>query len=64
MPVSKPMGLVALRMTDEERAALERLARERNVTMTWVLKEGLRLYAQDARRALSDHPDGGPVITA
>lgn len=52
MPVSKPMQLVALRLTEDERANLERLAAERDVTMSWVLREGLRLYAQDARDLL------------
>jgi predicted transcriptional regulator len=62
MPVSKPMQLMAFRFSEEERETLERIARERNVTMTYVVKEGLRLYAQDARKWLDDRNE--EVLTA
>jgi len=48
MPVSKPMQLMAFRLTEEERSQLERLAAERKVTLSYAIREGLRLYAREA----------------
>lgn len=47
MPTSKPSTIVALRMTEQERDALMRLAHEQHVTVTWLIREGLRLFAED-----------------
>jgi predicted transcriptional regulator len=63
VPVSKPMQVVAFRFTDEERQKLEELARERNVSMSWVIRQGLRLYAEDARAWL-DERSSEDVLTA
>lgn len=46
--LSEPTRIVALRMTEDERDALMRLAHEQHVTMTWLIREGLRLLAEDA----------------
>jgi hypothetical protein len=58
VPLSKPSTIVALRMTERERDALMRLAEDQQVTMTWLIREGLRLFAEDADadllRALAD----------
>ncbi len=47
MPSSKPSTIVALRMTEQERDALMRLAHDQHVTMSWLIREGLRLVAED-----------------
>lgn len=52
--MSKPMEVVAIRLTEEERDRLQRLADEHRVTLSWVLREGARLYAEDACRWLED----------
>jgi predicted transcriptional regulator len=53
--VSKPMRVVALRLTEEERARLQRIADDRRVTLSWVIREGARLYAEDAGRWIDEH---------
>jgi hypothetical protein len=57
--ISKPMEIVALRLTPEERQRLQEIADEHHVTLSWVLREGARLYADDAVRKLRDLPGGG-----
>ena len=44
MPVSAPLktAAVLLRISPEEKARLERLARDRNVTLSHALREGAR----------------------
>jgi hypothetical protein len=61
--ITKPMQIVALRLTEEERERLQRLADEHHVSLSWVLREGARLYAEDACRWLESRktkegPDG------
>ncbi len=46
--ISAPMQVIALRLTTEEKARLEQIAEERRVTLSWVLREAARLYADDA----------------
>jgi predicted transcriptional regulator len=50
MAVSKPMQLMAFRLSEEERARLEAIAQERDVTLSDAIREGLQLLAEDARR--------------
>jgi predicted transcriptional regulator len=45
--LSKPMQMFAVRLTDEERAQLERVARERKVTLSYAIRQGLKLYLED-----------------
>lgn len=52
MPVSTPMKLMTLRIPPAEKARLEKLARERNVTLSYALREGVKLYLED----LADDP--------
>jgi hypothetical protein len=52
--ISKPMEVVALRLTAEERARLQDIADEHHVTLSWVIREGCRLYAQDAANYLRE----------
>jgi predicted transcriptional regulator len=53
--VSVPMQVLALRLTPEEKARLQQIADERRVTLSWVLREAARLYAEDAGRWIEDH---------
>jgi len=47
--VSKPMKLVTVWFTEEEKRILDELARKENVTLSKALREGAKLYFQDAR---------------
>jgi predicted transcriptional regulator len=53
--VSGPMQVVALRLTPEEKARLEQIAEQRRVTLSWVLREGARMYADEATQWIQDH---------
>ena len=55
------MKLVALRMNEEEKARLEQLASERHVTLSTALREGAKLYLEDARGGV--HRSKGEPIT-
>jgi predicted DNA-binding protein len=60
--ISKPMEVVALRLTEEERERLQAIADEHHVTLSWVIREGCRLYAEDAANYLrqrAPQPGGG-----
>ena len=52
------MKLIALRIDEEEKARLEQLAEERNVTLSRALREGAALYLSD-RRARAHRAKGG-----
>lgn len=47
MPVSAPLRLMTFKLTPDERARLEEIARDRNVTFTEAIREGLKPYAQE-----------------
>lgn len=47
--VSKPMKLVALRIDEEQKARLEQLAEERDVTLSRAFREGATLYLNELR---------------
>jgi predicted transcriptional regulator len=47
VPLSKPMKLICLRLDEDEKARLQELAAERNLTLSYVLREGARLYLED-----------------
>lgn len=47
--VSKPMKLIAVRIDEEEKARLEQLAEERDVTLSRALREGAALYLSELR---------------
>jgi hypothetical protein len=64
--ISKPMEVVALRLSAEERDRLQAIADEHHVTLSWVIREGCRLYAQDAANYLRERTPrprsgGGPA---
>lgn len=47
--ISAPMKTASylLRLTPQEKRRLEELARERNVTLAYALREGARMYLRD-----------------
>ena len=55
MPISKPMEVVAIRFTPEEKLRLQAIAKEQHVTLSHAVREGAKLYLQDARDALGSH---------
>jgi hypothetical protein len=56
--ISKPMQVVALRLTQEERDRLQEIADDHHVTLSWVIRQGCRLYAEDAAKYLREHTPG------
>ena len=46
---SKPMKLVTVWFTEEEKATLDELAKSENVTLSRALREGAQLYFKDAK---------------
>lgn len=63
MPLSKPMQMFAVRLTEEERANLERYAAERKITLSYAMREGLKLCLQDAGLLSQDDRVGEHVAT-
>jgi hypothetical protein len=58
--ISKPMQVVALRFNDEDRERLQRIADQYDVTLSWVIREGAKLYADDLSKWLEErrHTEG------
>ncbi len=54
MPVSTPLRIMSFKLTQAERARLEEVARERDVTLSEAIREGLKLYAQEWRERATD----------
>jgi hypothetical protein len=50
--VSKPMKLVTVWFTEEEKAFLDELAKTEDVTLSKALREGAQLYFEDAAEKL------------
>ena len=48
--VSKPMKLVTVWFTEEEKAFLGELAKTEDVTLSKALREGAQLYFEDAAK--------------
>src|SRR5438093_4436283 len=59
--LSKPAASVYahMRLTPEEKAKLEELAAECNVTLSYALREGARLYLEDLKRLLEEQKQRG-----
>jgi hypothetical protein len=55
---------MSFKLTAEERAALERIAAERDVTLSHAIREGLRLYAQEWRERGASASDGREVAVS
>ena len=64
---SRPMKLVTVWFTEEEKAFLDELAKREKVTLSRALREGAQLYFQDAREWIEerrgDEPGAGPART-
>jgi hypothetical protein len=64
---SRPMKLVTVWFTEEEKAFLDELAKREKVTLSRALREGAQLYFQDARDWIEerrgDEPRTGAVRT-
>jgi hypothetical protein len=64
---SRPMKLVTVWFTEEEKAFLDELARREKVTLSRALREGAQLYFQDARDWIEerrgDEPGAGAART-
>jgi hypothetical protein len=50
--ISKPMKLVTVWFTEEEKAFLDELAKSEDVTLSRALREGAQLYFEDAATKL------------
>ena len=46
---SKPMRLLTVWLTEEEKRTLDELAKNENVTLSRAVREGLQLYFEDAK---------------
>jgi hypothetical protein len=51
---SRPMKLVTVWFTEEEKAFLDELAKNENVTLSRALREGAQLYFKDATDWIED----------
>ena len=61
--LSKPAATVYahMRLSPQEKAKLEQLAADCNVTLSFALREGARLYLEDLKRLLEDQKKRGLV---
>ena len=46
---SRPMKLVTVWLTEDEKAKLDEYARDRKVSLSYAMREGLKLYFEDAK---------------
>jgi hypothetical protein len=66
MSVSKPLQLVSLRLTPQEKRNLAQLAADQHVTLSHALREGARLYLEDleaGRRKPVAEPYARPPVS-
>ena len=56
---SKPMKLVTVWFTEEEKAFLDELAKKENVTLSRALREGAKLYFDDAKDWIEERRTDG-----
>jgi hypothetical protein len=59
MGASKPMKLVTVWFTEEEKAFLDELAKQENVTLSKALREGAKLYFDDAKDWIEERRTDG-----
>lgn len=57
MPLSKPMQIVNLRLDPDEKARLAELAAERNITLSYAFREGIRMYLDELSARHEPDPD-------
>jgi hypothetical protein len=61
---SRPMKLVTVWFTEEEKAFLDELAKRENVTLSRALREGAQLYFQDAKDWIEERRGDEPGASA
>ena len=59
--ISKPMKAFAVRLTEEEREILQRVADEHDVTVSWVLRQAAKFYAEDVGKWMDERMGKGKV---
>lgn len=57
--VSKPMKLVTVWLTEEEKAFLDELAEKEDVTISKAIREGLQMYFEDAKDWIEERQGEG-----
>ena len=60
--VSKPMKLVTVWFTEEEKAFLDELAKKEQVTLSKALREGAQLYFKDAKDWIEERRGDGERV--
>jgi hypothetical protein len=61
---SRPMKLVTVWFTEEEKAILDDLAKREKVTLSRALREGAQLYFQDAKDWIEERRGDEPGASA
>jgi hypothetical protein len=56
--VSKPMKLVTVWFTEDEKAFLDELAKNEDVTLSKAIREGLQMYFADAKDWIEERQGG------
>ncbi len=56
MPTTKPMKLFSLLLDEDEKKRLAELAAARNVSLSYAMREGARMYLQDWSAAREADP--------
>jgi hypothetical protein len=59
MPYSKPMKLVTLWLTEEEKKHLDEVTKDQNITLSYAFREGLKLYFEDAKDWIEERQGDG-----
>ena len=57
--VSKPMKLVTVWLTEEEKAFLDELAQREDVTISKAIREGLQMYFDEAKGWIEERQGDG-----
>jgi len=57
--VSKPMKLVTVWFTEEEKAFLDELAKQEDVTLSKAIREGLQMYFAEAKDWIEERQGDG-----
>jgi predicted DNA-binding protein len=59
MPYSKPMKLVTFWLTEEEKVRLDELTKDQDITLSYAMREGLKLYFEDAKDWIEERQGEG-----
>lgn len=58
------MKLMTLRMPTEEKARLEQLAKQRNVTLSHALREGVKLFLEERDNWPNEHFEQTKIVVS